>query len=95
MVGSCLHVGSLSALYSDVVASRSPLPLKETPTAPISHSVGDSRIIVLAEEPGQPVARVVPTISRKNAEHITAPTTSEIHITPEDPGDDSWTTVRC
>ena len=44
MVGSRLLVGSPLALYSDVVASRSPSPLKETPTAPISRVVGDCHV---------------------------------------------------
>ena len=94
MVGSRLLGGSSSALYSDVVASRSPSPVKETTTAPISRVVGESRTSVPVEEQGQPVNSVVPVVSRDNAERLIAPTTSETRISPEEPEDATWTTVR-
>ena len=95
MVGSRLLVGSPLALYSDVVASRSPSPLKETPTATISRVEGDSRTTVpnASKEPNQPIVSVVPAISRENVNQRIAPT-SETRISPEDPEDATWTTVR-
>jgi Zinc knuckle len=93
--GNRLPFSSPSALYSDVVASRSPSPLKETSVLVETHPVLDeSERERPSLERSQPTVTLVPTISRENVEIVEEHTSSEADISPKDLGDAPWTTVK-
>ena len=79
------------ALYSDIVASRSPSPLKETSTATTHHTAVEPN----AERPpiggSGPGIKNVP-VSKDAYDVPTVP--NKPVISPQDPGDEPWTTVR-
>ena len=85
--------GPNTALYSEVVASRSPSPSKEKSSATMGHSSGPDadgaptgRI--------QPEIKVIPTISRNNVEPVEEDTSGELSASPKEMDDATWTTVR-
>lgn len=81
---------SPAPLYSDVVASRSPSPLKNAPFASIGHT--EPVMERFPAVPLQPEIRIVPI--SENVDNIVGNTPSEINSFPKDPEGAVWTTVE-
>ena len=81
------------ALYSDVVAERSPSPLKEKTLAPLTSSAEEVEAVGLPVGSVQPNVHVVPPVSIILAENNNIPTSSEMETSQKEPEEPSWTTV--
>ena len=82
------------ALYSDVVAERSPSPLKEKTLAPLTSSAEEVEAVGSPVGISQPLVQVVPPVSNILAENNIVNTSSEVNTSQKDPEEPSWTTVR-
>ena len=89
------HPGNPTMLYSEVVASQSPSPAKQASSATFAHPEGGSEVGRLPVGPLQRDTRAVPTISRENILPVEGNASSGVNDSPEDPGEDTWTTVKC
>ena len=86
--------GNPTLLYSEVVASRSLSPVKGNSSATAAHPEGGSEVERFPIGPLQRDTRVVPTVSRENILPVEGNTSSGVNNSPEDPGEDTWTTVK-
>ena len=84
--------GRPAALYSEVVASRSPSPVKEASSTTLSRPVGEPDGGKAPAGDSGPMIRIIPTESRDI--NVEKRTSNEENISPEDPGDEPCTTVR-
>ena len=92
MPGGPPHNDSPVALYSDIVASRSPSLLKESSSATADHPVVEPVAGRLPVGSSRHEFSVVPSVGG-NIPHERIILDKTI-ISPQDPGDESWTTVR-
>ena len=94
VLGTRSLVGSPAPLYSDVVASRGSSPMRDSPPVVITQT----EVVPVTREPiignTRPEIRVVPTVSRENIKGVENDTSSEGNVSPEEPGDTPWTTVK-
>ena len=90
LTGSLPFARTTTALYSQVVASRSPSPRREDSTLSVMPSAERPSPVGCSMGRTIPDVRVEPAISSRNREPFTSP---EEGISPEDSGE-AWTTVR-
>ena len=94
VVGSRPFSRHSPALYSDVVASRSPSPVGGgTPIAVENPEVGVTSEKVVTEGL-VPEVRTIPVVLNKNIPSFETETSSGENDSPEDPGEAPWTTVQ-
>ena len=80
------HLSSVSpALYSDVVAERSPSLLKEKTLAPLTSSAEEVEAVGSPVGISQPIVHVVPPVSNILAENNIVNTSSEVNTSLKDP----------
>src|SRR5882762_1150461 len=94
MVGLPPCASNPVALYSDVVASRSPSPMKDSSLVTIVHPMGESSPERPASGGLRPDSTIVPAVSKDSVPDNEPVTSSEEVISPQDPGDAPWTTVK-
>ena len=82
------------ALYSDVVAERSPSPLKEKTLAPLTSSAEEVEVVGSPIGISQPSVHVVPPVSMILSENNNVHTSSEVNASQKEPEEPSWTTVK-
>lgn len=86
--------GNPTLLYSEVVASRSPSPVKEPSSTTVDNPAGVPESESLPVGRLQPDTRAVPSISRENISIVEENTSSGVNNSPEEPGEATWTTVK-
>ena len=85
------ETGSTTALYSDVVASRPPLPVRETSSVTVTPDVAGPENVKISKQSKTNERVVSSTKLKENEFHFTS---SDENDLPQDPEDEQWTTIE-
>jgi Retrotransposon gag protein len=94
MLGRLPFSGMAPALYSEVVSPRTPSPLRENSSATVLIPQGDpfpERALISRTPPER---SDVPTVSRGITDNVEHDISTDVNLSPENPGDEPWTTVQ-